>query len=155
PSGNLEAGFIEDQFQATSWLKFTGGVRLTHFSGLVSENAVSPRAATSLRVPRLNSTLRGFYGRFYQAPPLSTVSGPLLDFVLDQGFGIIPLRGERDEERQFGIAIPVRGWIIDVNNFRTRARNFFDHNPVGDSNILFPLTIDGARIRGTELTIRS
>ena len=62
---------------------------------------------------------------------------------------------ERDEERQFGVTIPMHGWTLDVDNFRTHARNFFDHNPVGSSNVFFPLTIDRARIRGTEATIRS
>jgi outer membrane receptor protein involved in Fe transport len=155
PTGNLEAFFVEDEYQAASWLRLNGGVRVTRFAGSISENATSPRAGAAIRIPNLNWTLRGFYGRFYQAPPLSTVSGPLLDFVLDQGFAFIPLHGERDEERQFGITIPVHGWTLDMDNFRTHARNFFDHNPVGSSNIFFPLTIDGVRIRGTEATIRS
>lgn len=155
PSGDLEAVFLEDEFQAARWLRFSGGVRLTHFSGTLSESAASPRGAAAIRIPKLNWTVRGFYGRFYEPPPLSTASGPLLGFVLDQGFGFIPLRGERDEERQIGVNIPLRGWSLDVNNFRTRVRNFLDHNPVGNSNVFFPLTIDGARIRGTELTIRS
>jgi hypothetical protein len=155
PTGNLEAAFLEDEFRAFSWLRLNGGVRLTHFAGSLSENAASPRVGGAITVPKLNWILRGFYGRFYEAPPLSTASGPLLRFVLDQGFGFIPLHGERDEERQFGVTIPVRGWTLDVDNFRTQARNFFDHNAVGNSNIFFPLTIDRARVRGTEATIRS
>jgi outer membrane receptor protein involved in Fe transport len=155
PTGHVEAVFLEDEYQATSWLRFNGGVRFTHFSGSLSENAVSPRVGSSIRIPRLKWVLRGFYGRFYQAPPLSTVSGPLLDFVLDQGFGIIPLHGERDEEYQFGMTIPFRGWTLDVDQFHTHARNFFDHDVVGNSNIFFPLTISAARIRGTEATLRS
>jgi hypothetical protein len=83
------------------------------------------------------------------------VSGPLLNFALNHGFGFIPLRGERDEEHQYGLTIPVKGWKFDADQFLTRARNFFDHNSVGDSNIFLPLTIDGARIRGTEATLRS
>jgi len=154
-SGHLEAGFVEDQFKITPWLTLTGGVRLTHFSGAVSENAASPRVAAAIRIPRLNWVLRGFYGRYYQAPPLSTVSGPLLDFAVNQGLGIIPLKGERDEENQVGLTIPVRGWTFDMNSFRQRARNFFDHNAIGNSNIFFPLSISGARIYGWEFTARS
>lgn len=155
PTGNLEAVFAEDEVQVNSWLRLSGGVRLTHFSGTLSENAASPRVGGTIRIPRLNFVLRGFYGRFYQAPPLSTVSGPLLNFVLNQGFGFIPLHGERDEEHQFGVTLPYKGWTLDVDNFRTHARNFFDHNAVGNSNIFFPLTVDNARIRGTEATVRS
>ena len=154
-SGHLEAGFLEDQFKLTPWLTLTGGVRLTHFSGAVSENAASPRVGVAVRIPNLNWVLRGFYGRYYQAPPLSTVSGPLAVFAVTQGLGFIPLKGERDEENQVGLTIPLRGWSFDVNNFRQRARNYFDHDAIGNSNIFFPLAIAGARIRGWEFTARS
>jgi outer membrane receptor protein involved in Fe transport len=155
PSGNLEAVFLEDQYKLASWLTLSGGLRLTHFAGELSENAASPRAAAAIRIPRLNWVLHGFYGRFYQAPPLSTVSGPLLDLAAQEGFGFLPLRGERDEQRQFGLTAPVKGWTFDVENFRTRARNYFDHDVLGNSNVFFPLTIAGARINGWELTLHS
>jgi outer membrane receptor protein involved in Fe transport len=155
PSGSLEAAFVEDQYKLTQWLTLTGGVRLTHFAGGLSENAASPRAAAAILIPRLKWVLHGFYGRYYQAPPLSTVAGPLLALAAQEGFGFLPLRGERDEQRQFGLTVPVRGWTIDVDNFLTRARNYFDHDVLGNSNVFFPLTIDSARISGWEATLRS
>jgi outer membrane receptor for ferrienterochelin and colicin len=154
-TGYSQAGFLEDQFKITSWLTLTGGVRLTHFSGAVTENAANPRAGAAIRVPRLNWVLHGFFGTYYQPPPLSTVQGPLLDYAVAQGLGFIPLRGERDQENQVGLAIPLRGWTFDANSFRIRARNYFDHNAIGNSNVFFPLSIAGARIWGTEVTLRS
>ena len=154
-TGNLETVFLEDQYKALSWLTLTAGVRLTHFSGAISENAASPRLGGAIRIPHLNWVLRGFWGEYYQAPPLSTVSGPLLDYAVSQGLGFIPLRGERDQEHQFGLTIPLRGWSFDVNNYHQRARNYFDHNAIGNSNVFFPLTIDGARLYGWEVTVRS
>ena len=47
------------------------------------------------------------------------------------------------------------GWTIDADNFLTRAKNFFDHNNFNNSNLFFPITIQGARISGWELTLRS
>jgi TonB dependent receptor/Carboxypeptidase regulatory-like domain/TonB-dependent Receptor Plug Domain len=155
PGGNLEAIFAEDQFKPASWLTFTGGVRFTRFHGTLNESATSPRAGVALRIPHLNWMLHGFYGRYYQAPPLTTVSGPLLDLAIQQGFGFIPLRGERDEEHQFGLSIPVRGWMFDLDYFRTGVKNFFDHNALANSNIFFPLTIERARIRSFEVAARS
>jgi outer membrane receptor for ferrienterochelin and colicin len=154
-TGHLEAGSLEDQFKLTSWLTLTGGLRLTHFSGAVSENAASPRVGAAIRIPHLNWVLRGFVGTYYQAPPLSTIQGPLLDFAVTQGLGFIPLRGERDQENQAGITIPLRGWSFDMNSFRMRARNYFDHNAIGNSNVFLPLSIASARIWGTEVSVRS
>jgi outer membrane receptor protein involved in Fe transport len=154
-TGHLEAAFLDDQFKVTDWLTLTGGLRLTHFSGAVSENAANPRVGAALQIPHLHWVLRGFFGTYYQAPPLSTVQGPLAAYAVEQGLGFIPLKGERDQENQVGIAIPLRGWTFDVNNFRMRAVNYFDHNSIGDSNVFFPLSIAGARIWGTEVTIRS
>jgi outer membrane receptor for ferrienterochelin and colicin len=155
PSGSSVAVFIQDKVPVTSWLTVTGGVRQTHFSGAITENATSPRVGATVQIPSINWVVRGFYGRFYQGPPLITASGPLLDFVTAQNLGFIPLHGERDEEYQVGLAVPIQGWTVDASRFQTRATNFFDHNPVGNSNVFFPLTIDGALIRGTEATLRS
>ena len=153
--GGVTAFFAQDQYKITSWLTLNGGLRYTHYSGSLSENATSPRVGAAIRMPKLGWTLRGFYGRYYQAPPLNTVSGPLLDFALQQGFGFLPLKGERDEQWEIGLAIPLHAWSLDIDYFHTRARNFFDHDVVGNSNIFFPLTIDTARIRGWESTLRS
>jgi outer membrane receptor protein involved in Fe transport len=151
----VEALFLEDQYKLTSWLTINGGVRLTHFGSTISENAVDPRIGAAIRIPHLNWVLRGFYGRYYQAPPLLTVNGPLLDQAAQQGFGFLPLRGERDEQHEFGLTIPLAGWVFNVSNFRTGAKNFFDHDVLGNSNIFFPLPIDRARIRGWEAAAAS
>ncbi|MBZ5513422.1 MAG: TonB-dependent receptor [Acidobacteriia bacterium] len=153
--GNVGALFVEDQYRLTPWLTLNGGVRLTRFSGAITETAADPRLGAALRLPKLGWTLHGYYGRFYQAPPLTTVSGPLLDVALAQGFGFIPLRGERDEQHEFGLTIPARGWLAEITNFRTGAKNFFDHDALGNSNIFFPLTLERARIRGWEASLRS
>ena len=153
--GNVEAIFLEDQYKPTSWLTLNAGLRLTHFGGSITENAADPRMGAAVRIPRLGWVARAFYGRYYQAPPLVTASGPVLDAAAQQGFGFLPLHGERDEQREFGLTIPLAGWVIDVANFRTGAKNFFDHDALGNSNIFFPLTIDRARIRGWEASVNS
>jgi outer membrane receptor for ferrienterochelin and colicin len=155
PSGDLVAAYVEDTFKATRWLTLMAGLRQTHFNGAVVENATSPRLGITVLLPRLDWTVRGFYGEFYQAPPLTTLSGPLLAFAQNSNLAFLPLHGERDKEYQFGVSIPLSGWTIDVDHFRTEARNFFDHNPIGNSNVFLPITIDGAVIRGSELTVRS
>jgi len=155
PNGNLNAFFIDDKFKPFSWLVLSAGMRPTHFSGGVTENSISPRFGAAVIVPHLNWTFRAFYGHYYQAPPLITASGPLLQFANMNNLGFIPLYGERDEEHQFGVTIPFKGWVLDADNFKTNVANFFDHNNIGESNLFFPITITQARIRGWELTLRS
>lgn len=153
--GNMEALFIGDQYRPTEWLSLTGGARFTHFKGGLSENAVDPRAGATIRLPGINWVLHGFYGRYYQEPPLSTVSGSLLEFVETSGFAVLPLHGERDEELQFGVTIPYKGWWLDTAYYNTKARNFLDHEALGASNIFFPVTIEHAHIRGVDVSLSS
>ena len=154
--GNLQEFWLEDKLKATSWLTISGGLRESFFSGGVGENATSPRMGISLQVPKINWVLHGFYGRFYQAPPLLTFTGPaLVNAASGQGYSFGSLHGERDEEYQFGLTIPYKGWSLDADNFRTRANNFFDHNNLGESNVFIPVTLTEALIRGWELTLRS
>src|ERR1700722_17374461 len=68
PSGSLVAAYLEDTYKATDWLSFAGGVRQTHFAGALTENATSPRLGATLLLPKINWILRGFWGKYYQAP---------------------------------------------------------------------------------------
>jgi outer membrane receptor protein involved in Fe transport len=53
------------------------------------------------------------------------------------------------------LTVPLCGWSFNINNYHHRARNYFDHNALGNSNVFFPLTIDQARLYGWEFAIRS
>jgi len=153
--GDDIAIFASDKFSVTSWLTLIGGVRATHFSGGVTENTTYPRIGGTIRIPHLNWVFRAFWGRFYQPPPLITLSGPLINLCGSEDCTFLPLHGERDEEHQFGVTIPIRGWSADIDYFETRGVNFLDHNNIGESSVFIPVTIAESRIRGTELTIRS
>jgi len=166
PTANFEAFYIDDKFKLFPWLTLSAGLRPTRFSEgnfaatssarPVDETAIQPRFGATLTVPRLNWTFRAFYGHYYQAPPIETVSGPaLINYVQGQQLGFATLPGERDEEHQFGVTIPYRGWVLDADNFQTNVQNFLDHNNIGASSIFFPLAVAQALIRGWELTLRS
>jgi hypothetical protein len=154
-NGSVVEEYISDNFKPTSWLTLTAGVRQSRFKGQFVEDSTSPRVGAALRIPKINWVFRGFYGRFYQPPPLITASGPVLDFANSNNTTVIPLHGERDEEHQFGVQIPFRGWLIDVDTFKNRVNNFLDHSNIADSSIYFPVTVDGALVRAWELALRS
>ncbi|HUB78258.1 MAG TPA: TonB-dependent receptor [Bryobacteraceae bacterium] len=155
-TGGLIEEFISDRFKVTPWLTLIAGVRESHFSGAsIVENATDPRLGVAVRVPFLNWVFRGFWGKYYQAPPLLTATGPLLDLADSQSLAFGPLRGERDKEWQVGVMIPFRGWILDADNFQTSATNWLDHSNIGESNLFWPLTWNAALIQGWEFTLRS
>jgi len=167
PTANLEAFYIDDRFNPFSWLTLSAGLRPTRFSegnfpagspeAPISESAISPRFGATVTIPKLRWTFRAFYGHYYQAPPIETVSGQLASLCDQQAYACAfeTLHGERDEEHQFGVTIPYHGWILEADTFKTDVANFLDHNNIGASNIFFPLTDTRALIRGWELTLRS
>ncbi|MGD0914034.1 MAG: TonB-dependent receptor [Terracidiphilus sp.] len=155
-NGGVVSEFINDKFKMTPWFTLIAGLRETEFdSSSLSEHASDPRVGGTLRVPRLNWVFSGFYGYYYQAPPLSTATNALAGLATNQGFGFAPLHGERDIQWQYGVTIPYRNWILTANNYETRAENWLDHNNIGESNIFWPITWAYAQIQGWSLTLRS
>ena len=162
-AGGVVEEYLSDNYKPTSWLTLIAGLRATQFRGSFTEDETDPRFGVALRVPRLNWVFRAFYGRFYQPPPLLTVqcgatagsNCSVQEYAQNTGTTFAPLHGERDEEHQFGVQIPYRGWLLDVDTFKNRANNFLDHSNIGESSIYLPITVDGALIRAWELTLRS
>ena len=154
-SGGIIEEYLSDNFKATPWLTLIAGLRQSHFQGEFPENVTAPRFGAAIQIPKLNWVFRGFYGRFYQPPPLLTATGPIVQFAQANNTDFTPLHGERDEEHQFGVQIPFRGWVLDADTFKTRINNFLDHSNIGNSSIYYPVTIDGALIRAWELSLRS
>ncbi len=154
-AGGLTEEYISDNYKATRWLTLIAGMRASQFTASFTEIENDPRVGIAIQVPKLAWVFRAFYGRYYQPPPLLTASGPLIDYANKNNTSFQPLHGERDEEHQFGVQIPFRGWLLDADNFETRANNFLDHSNVGESNIFFPITVQGALIQGWELSIHS
>jgi hypothetical protein len=154
-TGGLADEFVSDKFQPTSWLTLLAGVRQSEFSSTISETATDPRFGVAVRIPRLNWVFHGFYGHYYQAPPLVTATGALFGLASSQNFTFAPLDGERDREYQFGVMIPFHGWSFEGDNYKTLATNWLDHNNIGESNLFWPITWDAARINGWTVTLWS
>jgi len=151
---NVTSFFAEDTFRVTKWLTLNDGLRWERFGGTLTEHATTPRLGAAINIPHF-AVLRGSYSRYYQHPQTSTVSGPLLQFALQQGFGFLPIRGERDEVWEVGIAIPIRGWTLDFDRFHNGIRNAVDYEVLGNSSLLLPLTIERGRVRAYESTLHS
>ncbi len=159
-AGGLVEEYISDNYKPVSYITLSAGLRESYFSGSgFSESAAYPRLGIAVEVPRLRWVFRAFYGHFYQPPPLITVAGPVLSYAQGNNTSFAPLHGERDEEHQFGVQIPLpgrlNGWLLDADTFQTEASNFLDHANIGESSIYIPVTIAGALVQAWELTLRS
>jgi hypothetical protein len=159
---NADAGLLEfyvgDHLRLGQYLTLLGGERFSIYRAWLNESATYPRIGITVRIPRLNWVLRGFYGHFFQPAPILTVSSSVLNYASSLGGGqnaFTPIPSERDEEHQFGIEIPYRGWLLDVDTFKNRVNNFLDHSNLGESNMYFPIAVDGALIRSWEMTLHS
>ena len=156
-SAGIAEVHFSDQLKLGPHVSLYGGMRISSYHAGLTENAAYPRVGATVEVPRLRWVFRGYYGHYFQPAPVQTVSSALLDYVHNQPGqnAFVPIPSERDEEQQFGVTIPLRGWTVDINNSRNRVNNFLDHANVGESNIYFPIAVDGALIRSWELAIRS
>jgi hypothetical protein len=156
-SAGLVELYLSDHLRLGRYITLLGGERLTIYRAWLNERAIYPRVGATVEIPRLHWVLRGFYGHFFQPAPVETVSSGFLNYVTAQQGenAFVPLPSEREEEHQFGIQIPYKGWLLDATNVKTRVNNFLDHSNVGESNIYFPIAVDGALVRAWELTLRS
>jgi hypothetical protein len=160
-TSSANAGLVEfhlsDHLRVGRYITLLGGMRFSSFHSGYDEFAAYPRIGATVELPRLHWVLRGFYGHFFQPAPVETVSSSFLNYVTSQQGqnAFVPLSSERDEEHQFGIQIPYRGWLLDVTNVKNRANNFLDHSCAGESNVCFPIAVDGALVRAWEVTLRS
>jgi len=94
-------------------LTLIAGLRESHFTtpgagteaGMV-QNATDPRFGVAIRVPHLNWVFHGFYGHFYQPPPLLTATVHFARSGHQPDSDFRTLKEKRDEEYQFGVSIP-------------------------------------------------
>jgi len=150
--------YLSDHLRLGQYVTLLGGERFSIYHGGFDESASYPRLGATVEIPRIHWVLRGFYGHFFQPAPLETVSSSLLNYAgtLHSGENAFtPLPSERDEEHQFGIQIPYKGWMLDVDSFKNRVNNFLDHSCIGESNACIPIAVNGALVRAWEMTLRS
>ena len=155
PTGNLEALFLEDQFKATSWLTLTGGLRYTHFGGQIAENAADPRIGAAIQIPKLNWVLAR--GVFLLLP--AAAAGHRFRVVARQhrvrGCGFLPLYGERDIQQEYGVTIPIRGWVAERNLLPHLGEEFLRPRRARQLEHLFAADDPGGSDQGLETTVRS
>jgi len=154
----LFEGYLSDHLRLGQYFTLLGGMRFSSYHAGLNESAAYPRIGATVEIPKLHWVLRGFYGHFFQPAPVQTVSQSVLNYAGSLGSGentFTPIPSERNEEHQFGIQIPLKGWFLDVDTVKNRVNNFLDHSNLGESNMYFPIAVNGALVRAWEMTLRS
>jgi hypothetical protein len=157
-SAALYEFYVSDHLRLGQYVTLLGGERFSIYRAWLNESATYPRIGATIEIPRLHWVLRGFYGHFFQPAPILTVSSSVLNYASSLPSGentFTPIPSERDEEHQFGIQIPWKGWFLDVDTVKNRVNNFLDHSNLGESNMYFPIAVNGALVRAWEMTMRS
>ena len=159
-TASLVEFYLSDHLRVNRSITLLGGQRFSFYHGGYNESAIYPRIGATVEISHLNWVLRGFYGHFSQPAPLITISESARNYAstlppTTSENEFAPLHSERDEEHQFGILIPYKGWSLDVDTFKNRVNNFLDHSNLGESSMYFPIAVNGALIRAWELTLRS
>jgi len=151
--------YLADHLRIGPYITLLGGERFSVYRAQLNESATYPRIGATVEIPRLHWVFRGFYGHFFQPAPLLTVSVSALNYASSlpntSENAFTPLPSERDEEHQFGVQIPYKGWLLDIDTVKNRVNNFLDHSNLGESNMYFPIAVDGALVRAWEMTLHS
>jgi hypothetical protein len=143
-----QAGYVQDQItagQATMKL----GLRVDHYSGLVSATQAEPRLGVSYAVPTSGTVLRASYGRTMETPYNENL-------LLSGGYGLNGLFGPSDDipvgtrnEVEVGVQQAVSRWIVaDFGYFDKHTTNGYDFGVLFDTPIAFPIAWDHSRING-------
>ncbi len=82
---NANAGLVEfyigDHLRLGQYVTLLGGERFSIYRAGLDESAIYPRIGATVRIPKLNWVLRGFYGHFFQPAPILTVSSSVLNYA--------------------------------------------------------------------------
>ena len=132
------------------------GLRFTHYDGPGQRERRRSALGAAIRIPRLQLDAARLLRVLLPAAAARQPGRPCAQFRhrarlrLHSAAGRARYSARYRVEHSAGAAGP-----LDVDSFHTSARNFLDHDVIGDSGIFIPLTDLGAIIGGTEVTLRS
>ncbi len=147
--------FLQDQLRLGSFAANLG-VRFDHYRLLVEDNAVSPRVALSYYLAPIDLQLYASYDRVFQPPPtenlLLSSAAPTLG--LDAVEDALPVPAGRANFFEVGFRKSLGDALrLDVSRYWRTFRNAIDDDVFFNTGVSFPITLDTARIEGTEVRL--
>jgi hypothetical protein len=136
------------------------GLRHDVYRFLVRGDQLQPRIGVAFRLPRALGVLRASYNRNYQTPPNENLllsnseaaSRLAPDSVAEALGGFYrPIRPERQNVYEVGFQRALgAAATVDVAAYRKTSQDQQDNNNFFDTGIIFPTTLAGIRVIGSE-----
>jgi outer membrane receptor protein involved in Fe transport len=158
-TGNRAALFLQNRFRFFDRLSADIGVRFDHYRIVAESNTVSPRIGLAYYVKRTGTVFRAAYNRLSQTPPIenlllssssaAAVLAPTQDPTIPR---VVPV--EKQNFYEFGVQQQLGKHLrLDLVRYIKNIRNFSDDEQLLTTAIVFPISLAGADIRGTELRL--
>jgi len=157
-TGVRSAVFAQNRFRFFDSLSVDLGLRFDHYRLVTEDNSVSPRIGIAYYLKRTNTVFRAAYNRLVQTPPVENIllsSSPQAAELSVENDG--PVRAVPAEHQNFyeaGLQQQLgRHLRVDIVRYVKNIRNFSDEQQLLETGIIFPVSVAGADIRGTEVRL--
>ncbi|MGH9202258.1 MAG: TonB-dependent receptor plug domain-containing protein, partial [Vicinamibacterales bacterium] len=152
--------FVQDEWQASSRLTLSAGLRFDRSTMLLRRHQWSPRLGAAFRLGP-TTVVRGSASRFFQPPQpenlllssseAARVLSPFVEETTGGGAGVEP-------ERQWGMEAGVEQWIrrrvrLDAAYWHRTVDEVADPNVFAGTTIIFPNAVASGRARGMDLRL--
>jgi hypothetical protein len=132
------------------------GLRLTHYDLFVTETVAQPRIALNYHINPTGTVLRASYDRLYLPPENEglLLANSAQAAALTAAGSALLLQGERQHSYEIGFQQRIKHWLrIDGAYYSKDVRHGSDNGQYLNTGVLFPVSIDSAKLKGFDLRL--
>jgi outer membrane receptor protein involved in Fe transport len=149
------SGYVQDDIRLTSRVTADVGVRVDHYSLLLSETHASPRVNVAMQVGR-GAVVHASYNNYFVPPPvegmLSSAAG-LTAFIEEIGAALPPVQPTTEHQFEVGAVAPTGPLQVGVTGYYRTSDNPVHTTVWPDSRIYSYASFTHARAYGLETRV--
>jgi hypothetical protein len=154
PGGQI-SGYVQDEFRLTARVTADVGVRVDHYSLLLTETHASPRINIAAQVGG-GTVVHASYNNFFVPPPvegvLSSAAG-LTAFIEEIGVALPPVQPTTEHQFEFGAVVPAGPLRLGGTGYYRTSDNPVHTTIWPDSRIYSYASFTHARAYGVEARV--
>jgi hypothetical protein len=154
-SGGQVSGYVQDDIRLTNRITADLGVRVDHYSLLLSETHASPRVNVAVQIGR-GAVVHASYNNYFVPPPvegvLSSAAG-LTTFIEEIGVPLPPVQPTTEHQFEIGAVAPTGPLQIGVTGYYRTSDNPVHTTVWPDSRIYSYASFTRARAYGLETRV--